>query len=53
MPWMSVLHKKMKTPRKTQRNNLKNTTYQNVSWRGTSFSIVLARREGCPLSPVS
>jgi len=53
MPWMSVLHKKMKTPRKTQKNNLKNTNYQNVNWRGTSFYTALARREGRPLPPVS
>jgi len=50
---MSVLHKKMKTPRKTQKNNLKNTKYQNFNWRGPSLYIVLPRREGRPLLPVS
>jgi len=43
----------MKTPRKTQKNNLKNTKYKNVSWRGPSFYIELARGEGRPLPPVS
>jgi len=33
----------MKTPRKTQKNNLKNTKYQNVNWRGPSFYTELAR----------
>jgi len=46
MSWISVLDKKMKTPRKTQKNNLKNTKYQNVNWRGPSFYIELARGEG-------
>jgi len=48
---MSVLDKKMKTSRKTQKNNLKK--YQNVNWRGPSFYIELARREGHPFPPVS
>jgi len=50
---MSVLDAKMKTPRKTQKNNLKNTKYQNVNWRGPSFYIELAKGEGRPLPPVS
>jgi len=53
MPWMSVLHKKMKTPRKTQKSNLKNTKYQKVNWRGPSFYIMLTRREGRPLPPIT
>jgi len=31
MLWMSILVKKTKTSRKTQKNNLKNTKYQNVN----------------------
>jgi len=32
MSWMSILAKKMKTPRKTQKNsNLKKSKYQNVN----------------------
>jgi len=32
MSWLSMLAKKAKTPRKTQkRNNLNNTKYQNVN----------------------
>jgi len=50
---MSVLDKKNKTPRKTQKNNLKNTKYQNVNRRGPSFYIELARGEGRSLPPVS
>jgi len=51
MPWMFVLHKKMKTPQKTQKNNLKNTKYQNVNWRGPGFYIVLARLGRSPFAP--
>jgi len=36
---MSVPDKKTKTPRKAQKNNLKNTIYQNVDWRGPRFYI--------------
>ena len=43
MSWMSVLDKKMKTPRKSQKNNLKNTEYQNVNLRVPSFYIEPAR----------
>jgi len=52
MSWMSVPDKKTKTPRKTQKNNLKNTKYQNVNWRGPRFYIELARGKValCPLS---
>jgi len=50
---MSVLDKKMKTPPKPQKNNLKNTNYQYVNWRGPSFYIELARGEGRSLPPVS
>ena len=32
-----------------EKNNLKNTKYQNVNWRGPSFYIELARGEGRPL----
>jgi len=53
MSWMSVLDKKMKTTRKTQKNKLKNTTYQKVNWKGPSFYIEFARGEGRPLPPVS
>jgi len=34
MSWMSILVKKTKTPRKTQKNNLKNTKYHSVNKRG-------------------
>jgi len=42
-----ISYKKPKTPRKTQKiqrttENLKNTKYQNVSWRGSGFYIYLA-----------
>ena len=49
---MSVLDKKMKTPRKTQKNNLKNTIYQNVNWRGPAFTLSLPGEKValCPLS---
>jgi len=52
MSWMSVVDQKMKTPRKTKINNLKNTKYQNVNWRGPNFYIELARGKVvlCPLS---
>jgi len=50
---MFVLDKKMNTPRKMQKNNLENTTYQNINWRGPSFYIELSWGEGRPLPPVS
>jgi len=43
----------MKTTEKRKKNNLKNTTYQNVNWKRPSFYTELARGEGRPLPPVS
>jgi len=42
----------MKTPRKTQKNNLKDTKYQNVNWRGPAFTLSLpgGKVALCPLS---
>jgi len=36
---MSVLDKKTKNTHEKRKNNLKNTKYQNVNWRGPSFYI--------------
>ena len=49
----SVLDKQNENTPKNAKNNLKNTKYQNVNWRGPSFYLELARGEGRSLPPVS
>jgi len=57
MSWMSIvdLKKTWKRPEKRKKQhpteNQKNAKYQNVSWRGPSFYIWLARRGARPLHP--
>jgi len=53
MSWMSILAKKTKTPRKAKNNNLRNTKYQNVNQRGSSFTFNLKGGGGLPLSRMS
>jgi len=43
MSWRSVLRLNNENTSKNEKNNLKNTKYQNVNWRGPSFYIELAR----------
>ena len=45
--------KKRKHLRKTKNNKLKNTTYENVNWRGPSFTFSLPGGTAYPLPPVS
>ena len=47
----SIAKKNENTPKNAKNNNLKNTRYQNVNWRGPSFYISLPGGQFSPSPP--